>query len=59
MDCRSQAAIAVVMGLRGNATWSQTFAWGITPFLIGDVMKLLVAAIILPLVWKFVGDARA
>ena len=40
-------------------SWSQTFAWGITPFLIGDVMKLLAAAIILPMVWKLVGDARA
>ena len=38
--------------------WAQTFEWGITPFLIGDVMKLAVAALILPAVWKLVGNAR-
>lgn len=32
--------------------------WGLTPFLIGDALKLALAAIILPLVWKLVGDAR-
>jgi biotin transport system substrate-specific component len=32
--------------------------WGLTPFLIGDGLKLLLAAVILPLVWKLVGDAR-
>lgn len=38
--------------------WSQTLDWGLTPYLIGDAMKLGLAAIILPLVWKLVGDAR-
>jgi biotin transport system substrate-specific component len=33
-------------------------AWGLTPFLVGDALKLLLAAVILPLVWKLVGDAR-
>mgnify|MGYP001787484468 CR=1 FL=1 len=33
-------------------------AWGLTPFLIGDGLKLLLAAVILPLIWKLVGDAR-
>ncbi|MEM6890603.1 MAG: biotin transporter BioY [Pseudomonadota bacterium] len=32
--------------------------WGLTPFLVGDALKLALAAIILPLVWKLVGDAR-
>jgi biotin transport system substrate-specific component len=32
--------------------------WGLTPFLIGDALKLGLAALILPLVWKLVGDAR-
>jgi len=27
--------------------------WGITPFLFGDVIKLVIAAILLPAVWKF------
>ena len=32
--------------------------WGLTPFLLGDVLKLAMAAIILPLTWKMVGRAR-
>ena len=34
-------------------------AWGLTPFLIGDFLKLMLAAILLPTVWKLVGFARA
>lgn len=33
-------------------------AWGLTPFLIGDAMKLVLAALVLPLAWKLVGKAR-
>ncbi|WP_417247723.1 biotin transporter BioY [Celeribacter sp.] len=33
-------------------------AWGLTPFLIGDVLKLALAAMLLPAAWKFVGKAR-
>ncbi len=36
----------------------QTLAWGLTPFLIGDALKLGLAALIVPGVWKLVGDAR-
>ncbi|MCV3271178.1 biotin transporter BioY [Roseobacter sinensis] len=32
--------------------------WGLTPFLLGDAIKLALAALILPAVWKLVGDAR-
>lgn len=38
--------------------WSQTFDWGLTPFLIGDAMKLGLAALLFPAVWKLVGKAR-
>jgi biotin transport system substrate-specific component len=39
--------------------WDQPIlAWGLTPFLVGDLVKLALAALILPLVWKLVGDAR-
>lgn len=38
--------------------WAQTMEWGLTPYIIGDLMKLAVAALILPLVWKLVGTAR-
>jgi biotin transport system substrate-specific component len=33
-------------------------AWGLTPFLIGDALKLALAALVLPAVWKLVGRAR-
>jgi biotin transport system substrate-specific component len=39
-------------------SWSQTFAWGITPFMVGDALKLALAALLLPALWKFVGNAR-
>lgn len=32
--------------------------WGLTPFLIGDALKLVLAAILVPAVWKMVGNAR-
>lgn len=33
-------------------------AWGLTPFLIGDAVKLVLAAMILPAAWTLVGRAR-
>lgn len=33
-------------------------AWGLTPFLVGDAVKLALAAILLPALWKMVGRAR-
>lgn len=36
----------------------QTLAWGLTPFLIGDAIKLALAALIVPGAWKLVGAAR-
>ncbi len=32
--------------------------WGLTPFLLGDAIKLALAAMLLPAVWKLVGEAR-
>ena len=32
--------------------------WGLTRFLIGDALKLGLAALLLPAIWKMVGDAR-
>ncbi|WP_299041002.1 biotin transporter BioY [uncultured Tateyamaria sp.] len=32
--------------------------WGLTPFLVGDALKLALAALILPAAWKLVGRAR-
>lgn len=37
---------------------AQTLAWGLTPYLIGDAMKLALAAVLFPVLWKLVGSAR-
>ncbi len=40
-------------------TWEQPILeWGLTPFLIGDAMKLALAAVLVPAIWKLVGNAR-
>ena len=41
------------------SAWDQTLAWGLTPFLIGDALKLALAALLVPGLWKLVGAARA
>lgn len=38
--------------------WSQTIAVGLTPFIIGDSIKVLLAATILPLCWTLLGDKK-
>ena len=39
--------------------WDQPILqWGLTPFLIGDALKLALAALLVPAIWKMVGDAR-
>lgn len=48
-----------LLWLNGFAeSWAQTLEWGITPFLIGDALKLVLAALLLPTLWKLVGKAR-
>ena len=37
-----------------SASWANTFAWGMTPFLIGDAVKIAIAAGLLPTAWRFV-----
>ncbi|MEL7212591.1 MAG: biotin transporter BioY [Pseudomonadota bacterium] len=32
--------------------------WGLTPFIAGDAIKLILAALLIPAVWKLVGKAR-
>jgi biotin transport system substrate-specific component len=41
------------------SVWEQTIAWGLTPFLIGDALKLALAALVVPGLWKLIGSARA
>lgn len=39
--------------------WDQPLiAWGVTPFLVGDALKLGLAALLVPGLWKLVGRAR-
>ena len=40
--------------------WDQPILqWGLWPFLVGDALKLVLAALLVPGLWKLVGDARA
>jgi biotin transport system substrate-specific component len=69
---RSIGKMALAMGL-GNVliyvpglvwlavlygTDAPIFTWGLTPFLLGDLVKLALAALLLPAVWGLVGAAR-
>ncbi len=39
--------------------WDQPIiAWGLTPFIIGDLLKLALTASIVPLIWKLIGRKR-
>ncbi len=40
-----------------GAAW--VFQWGMGNFLVGDAIKLAVAAMLIPTVWKLVGKARS
>lgn len=39
-----------------SASWSDALAWGLTPFLVGDAVKIALAAGLLPAAWSFVRD---
>jgi biotin transport system substrate-specific component len=41
-----------------GADWSQVFSWGLTPFLIGDLIKVVIAANLLPATWKLVNRSH-
>ena len=57
------SAIVYVPGLlwlhQFASGWEQTLAWGITPFLIGDALKTALAALVVPALWKLIGNARS
>ena len=38
--------------------WATVLDWGLWPFLAGDALKLALAALVFPLAWKAVGEAR-
>ncbi|MEM8740656.1 MAG: biotin transporter BioY [Pseudomonadota bacterium] len=37
--------------------WAQTLDWGLTPYLIGDALKLGLAALLFPAIWQLVKRA--
>jgi biotin transport system substrate-specific component len=40
--------------------WDQPIiAWVLTPFIIGDLLKLALTASLIPLIWKLIGKARS
>ena len=40
-------------------TWNKPIlAWGLTPFLIGDALKILLATLVIPSMWRIIGSAR-
>ena len=40
--------------------WNEPIiAWGLTPFIIGDLLKLALTASLIPLIWKLVDKARS
>jgi biotin transport system substrate-specific component len=47
--------LAVLAGFVGAA---KVLEYGLTPFLIGDALKLLLAACLLPLAWQMIGRRR-
>ncbi len=64
-------ALAMAIGslliyVPGVAWLGQTIGWdkpvldlGLYPFLLGDALKLALAALVFPALWRLVGDARA
>jgi biotin transport system substrate-specific component len=42
-----------------DATWATAVSLGLTPFLIGDALKIALAAGLLPLSWKGLEKLRA
>ncbi len=41
--------------LLSGADWAQVWAWGAAPFLIGDALKLVIAALAVPGAWALLG----
>ncbi|GIX12102.1 MAG: biotin transporter BioY [Paracoccaceae bacterium] len=41
-----------------ESAWSQTLAWGLTPYLVGDALKLALAALLFPALWALVRRVR-
>ena len=57
--CRGLLWLAWWIGSKGLVAedaglWGQTLEWGLYPFIVGDLMKLLLASMVLPLGWVWI-----
>ncbi|MEM6461977.1 MAG: biotin transporter BioY [Pseudomonadota bacterium] len=51
--------IAGLVWLGSIVGWDKPLlAWGLTPFLAGDALKLVLAAVLMPALWKLVANIR-
>jgi biotin transport system substrate-specific component len=41
-----------------EVTWQEAAALGLVPFIIGDILKIVLAGLLLPAAWKLVGAVR-
>ncbi len=39
-----------------NVDLAQGLAWGFTPFVVGDLIKVAAAGTLLPAIWKLLGE---
>ena len=47
-----------VVWLSQYVEWRLVFFVGVAPFLIGDVLKIALATLILPIGWRFIGHVN-
>lgn len=40
----------------GGIGWAKSIEFGLVPFMLADAFKIVLAAILFPLIWKFVGN---
>ena len=57
--CAPFAAITSLVGVEfAGYGWENWYAYGVKTFIWVDALKLVVAVIAFPVIWKLVGDAR-
>ena len=41
-----------------EVTWQEAAALGLVPFILGDLLKIVLAGVLLPATWKLVGAVK-